>query len=130
MKNEINDEIQILIKFIRDIHIMNNLKANFLISMDILDFKDVIINISKKKIIFTKCENIAVFIQIIIRNNVRIRRIVRSKRRQIISFKTIEIVGISLRDKDPLFDRDFIFEPKMKKVYSHFVNANFNFINV
>ena len=47
-----------------------------------------------------------------------------------ILFKIMKIVNIFLRDKDPLFDRDFIFESKMKKVYSHFVNISFNFINV
>ena len=76
-----NDKISIFMKFIKDIHVINNLKTNFLININILDFENVIINISKKKIIFIKCENIIVFIQIIVRNNVRIRKIIRSKRR-------------------------------------------------
>ena len=76
-----NDKISIFMKFIKDIHVINNLKTNFLININILDFENVIIDISKKKIIFIKCENIVVFIQIIIRDNVRIRKIIRSKRR-------------------------------------------------
>ena len=76
-----NNKISIFIKFIKDIYIMNNLKTNLLINMNIFDLKDVIIDISKKKIIFIKCENIIVFIQVIIRDNVRIRKIVRSKRK-------------------------------------------------
>ena len=76
-----NDEISIFMKFIKNIHVMNNLKINLLINMNIFDFKDVIINILKKKIIFTKCGNIAVFIQIIARNNIRIQKIIRSKRK-------------------------------------------------
>ena len=47
-----------------------------------------------------------------------------------ISFKITKIVNIFLRDKNSLFDQDFIFESKMKKMYFHFVNVNFNFINV
>ena len=47
-----------------------------------------------------------------------------------ISFKIMKIINIFLRDKDSLLDRDFIFELKIKEVYFHFVNANFNFINV
>ena len=39
-------------------------------------------------------------------------------------------MNIFLRDKDSFFDRDFIFKSKMKKVYSHFVNVSFNFINI
>ena len=70
-----------MIKFIKNIHVINNLKMNLLININIFDFENVIINILKEKIIFIKCENIIIFIQIIIKNNVRIRRIVRSKRR-------------------------------------------------
>ena len=47
-----------------------------------------------------------------------------------ILFKTMKIVSISLRDKGFFFDRDFIFKSKMKKVYSYFVNASFDFVNV
>ena len=68
-------------KFIKNIHIINNLKANFLININIFDFKDIIIDILKEKIIFTKCGNIVVFIQVIVRDNVRIRKIVHSKRK-------------------------------------------------
>ena len=64
--------MKLTIKYIKNIYIINNLKANFLINMNIFDFKNVIINISREKIIFIKCENIVVFIQIIIRNNMRI----------------------------------------------------------
>ena len=61
-----NDKISIFVKFIKDIHIMNNLKTNLLINMNIFNLENVIIDISKKKIIFIKCENVVVFIQIII----------------------------------------------------------------
>ena len=47
-----------------------------------------------------------------------------------ISFKIIKIVSIFLRDKGFFFNRDFIFKSKMKKMYSHFVNASFDFVNV
>ena len=54
---------------------------NFLINMNIFDLKNVIIDILKEKIIFIKCENIVVFIQVIARDNIRIRKIVYSKRK-------------------------------------------------
>ena len=47
-----------------------------------------------------------------------------------ILFKTIEIISIFLRDKDFFFNRDFIFESEMKKIYFHFVNINFDFTNI
>ena len=41
-----------------------------------------------------------------------------------------KIVNIFLRDKGFFFDRDFIFKSKMKRVYFHFVNASFDFVNI
>ena len=40
----------IIIKFIKDIYIVDNFKKNFLIKMNILNSKKVIINFFKKKI--------------------------------------------------------------------------------
>ena len=57
-----NDEILIFMKFIKNIHIMNNLKTNLLININIFDFENVIIDILKEKIIFIKCENVVIFI--------------------------------------------------------------------
>ena len=69
MKRE-NDEISIFVKFIKNIHVINNLKTNFLININIFDFKNVIIDILKEKVIFTKCENVIVFIQATVQDNV------------------------------------------------------------
>ena len=35
-----------------------------------------------------------------------------------------------MKKKRSLSNRDFLFESQMKSVYSHFVNAGFNFINI
>ena len=60
---------------------INNLKINLLIEINILDLKDIIVNLLKVKIIFTKYDKVTILVQIIIKNNVRIRRVVRAKRR-------------------------------------------------
>ena len=60
---------------------MNNFKINLLIEINILDSKSVIINLLKLKIIFTKCDEITILVQIIVRDNIRIRRVVRAERR-------------------------------------------------
>ena len=51
-----------MIKFIHDIYVINNLKTNFLIEINILELKKIIIDFFNKKIIFIKCENIVIFI--------------------------------------------------------------------
>ena len=60
----------------------------------------------------------------------RIRRIIRAKRKQTIFSRSIETIIIFLKEKKSLLNRDFLFESQMKSVYFHFINAEFNFINV
>ena len=62
----------IIIKFIKNIHVINNLKINLLIKINIFNSKKIIINLFKKSIIFTKYQNVFIFIQFTSRNNVRI----------------------------------------------------------
>ena len=35
-----------------------------------------------------------------------------------------------MKRKKSLSNRDFLFELKMKNVYSHFINTKFNFVNI
>ena len=51
-----------MIKFIYDIYIINNLKINLLIKMNILKSKKMIIDFFNEKIIFTKYKNIIILI--------------------------------------------------------------------
>ena len=62
IKEKISKRKSIIIKFIKNIHIVNNLKTNLLIKMNILNLKEMIINLFKKNIIFAKCENVSIFI--------------------------------------------------------------------
>ena len=58
----------------------------------------------------------------------RIRRIVKSKRYQVIFSKFIKFIITLLRDNYSLFNRDFLFKLKMNKVYIYFINFNFNIV--
>ena len=69
-------------------------------------------------------------IQFTIRDNVRIYRIIRTKRKQIIFLRLIKIIIVFLKKKKSLSNRDFFFESQIKNVYFHFVNVEFNFVNV
>ena len=51
-----------MVNFIKDIHVIDNLKANLLIKMNILDLKEIIINFFKKSIIFIRYQNISILI--------------------------------------------------------------------
>ena len=58
----------------------------------------------------------------------RIRRVMRVKRRQIIFSKSIKIVKVFLYNKKLLLNRDFLFELLINKIYTYLINTNFNFI--
>ena len=62
MKEKTSKEKLIIIKFIKNIHIINNFKMNLLIKINILNSKKIIINFFKKSIIFIKCENVLMLI--------------------------------------------------------------------
>lgn len=63
-------------------------------------------------------------------DNVRIRRVARTEKRQVKPPKSTGVIDISLRGNGPLPDRDFLFEPVMKGIYAPFVDANFNSVSV
>lgn len=119
-----------MIKFIRDIHVVDNLKANILIDMDIFGPEGVVIDLSHQRVIFTNCDGVSIPVQIIVRDNVRIRRVVRIEKRYIISVKSTGTVVVLFRGKGFLLDRDFLFESEMNGVYTHFVDSTFDFVNV
>ena len=65
-----------IIKIIRDFYIVNNLKANVLIGMDILCPEKAVIDLPIGRISFGSYEDIAVPVEYTPRDNVQIRRIV------------------------------------------------------
>ena len=48
---------------------IDNLKINLLIGINILSSKNVIINLLKVKIIFIKCDEVTILVQVTIRDN-------------------------------------------------------------
>ena len=52
-----------IIKIIRDFYIVNNLKVNILIDIDILYLKKVVINLPINRILFSSYKDIAVLVE-------------------------------------------------------------------
>ena len=52
----------IIIKFIKDIHVIDNFKINFLTKMNIFNSKEVVIDFFKKSIIFMRYRNVSIFV--------------------------------------------------------------------
>jgi len=85
---------KILIYICREIYLIDNFKTKFFIKIDIFEFEQIIINIFEQKLYFEFCEKITVFCEIKTRNNIKIRRIVRTTKKKIIS---IIIINIEIR---------------------------------
>ena len=120
----------VTIKITRDFHIVDNLKANMLIGMDVLGPEQVTIDLPRNRVIFGSCNNVSVPVQTTARDNVRIRRVVRSERRQEVPPQSTAQVAVTVGGKAQLPDRDFLFEPHTAGVYAHFIDSRVDFVNV
>ncbi len=58
------DDFIKLIEIHREMHLIENLKANMLIDNDILEFEDIIIDVQKKNVIIQSCENLIIEMKI------------------------------------------------------------------
>ena len=72
-----SNDIEIIVHFKREMHVINDFRVNVFLKTNILNSKSIIINMSRKFIIFFACENIFVFLNIISKKT-RITRFVKS----------------------------------------------------
>ena len=62
IKNLILEEKLVIIKYTWDIYIVDNLKINLFIEINILELEEAIINLFKEKIVFIKYKNVIISI--------------------------------------------------------------------
>ena len=119
---------QILTRIIREIHLIDEFKANFLIENDFFDLEDFTIDINNKKISIASCD---VDIDLLIRQReYYVKRNIHAIQTILISSK--EEISISV--KFSVFDdRDFLFESTKKAnftLFYHIVNSYTNEIMI
>jgi hypothetical protein len=101
-------EFKEIAKLTRQAHVVDNLRAKFLMSMNILEFEKVIIDISRRKLIFSLCENLKVNMRITSKNESRMNKVILVERLVIISSKSV--VSIFIKMKESFSDRDYLFQ--------------------
>ena len=79
----------IVAKIFREIHVVEDLKANILLRMNILISEEVIIDLLSQTLKLTKVKEIKILIQIKIKNNVNVNHIVRVEKQTVISSKSV-----------------------------------------
>ncbi len=125
-------------KLTRHAHIVNNLRAKFLMKMNILRSKKIVLDIFRRKMILLLCENLKINIRIISHTldvkalDKRMNRVIQSKQLIFISFRTMTIVLIKTRKAQILSDRDYIFQfvkqelnfERTDEMMTHIINVN------
>ena len=105
--NKIDSEAAIVC-FTRHVHIVDNFKINLFLNNNILKSKNIILYVSKRKLIINSCGNFVVLLQVIIKNNERVKCVVQLQVNVIILTYICILIFIKLCN-DKLSNRDIMF---------------------
>ena len=135
ISNEMNEKM-INVTFIRHVYIVKNFKTNIFLSNDILKSKNIVFHVDKRKIIIENCDNFFVSLIVIIKDEERVKRIVRTQTNAIISTHFCFAISIKIRDRK-LSNRDLMFNleyierlDKKNEVFAHIIDVDFFIIQV
>lgn len=102
--------VQLKIKF----HLIDDLKAQMFIKMNIMNSKQMILNFDNKIMIISTCENIEISISFH-RKNASIDRTIRAAAKIIVSMKTTMIISIRIKKFKISTNRSYNFYFKIKR---------------
>ena len=123
----LSNQSSVIVHFRREIHLVNDLRIHALFDVDILEFEQVILDMSKRIITFLACNNLIVFMKLIFKSQ-RIVRAVRSVDKITISSHTCLVVSVKIRDQNLSADRNYNFEFKQNFQQLEFEDDFFNHI--
>ncbi len=125
-----------IVKLSRQTHVVDNLRAKFFMSMNILESEEVILNLCRRKMTLSLCENLKVDIKITLKTNTAnvnsVDRIVLAERLISISAKFVASVSIRMKNKKTLSNRDYLFQSVSRElnleysdeIMTHVINFN------
>ena len=135
ISNEINEKT-INVTFTRHVYIVKNLKTNIFLNNDILKSKNIVSHVDKRKIIIENCDNFFVSLIVIVKNEKRVKRIVRAQTNAVILTHFYFAISIKIRDRK-LSNRDFMFNfehikrlNKKNEIFTHIIDVNFFIIQI
>ena len=109
----------------RDVHIVDGLKAKFLIGMDIIGPESIIINVQRRIAIIGSCSNAEIEISVTPRAKEKVNRCVKAKGHTTIPARSH--IAIPVHTMSLPNDRDLLFEPTTQPngiaIYAHIVNC-------
>ena len=127
----------IIIHIIKKIHLINELRVNILLNMNIQEFENITIFISKRRLLIDNCIEFFVFIDVVSIDK-RVNRLIRIKK--VISLLSHSIINVFIQIRNNfclLFDKNYIFHSKINfelksknDVYFHIVDVNISMIQI
>ena len=116
---------------------IDDFRANVLLKVDILEFEQIILDINKRSIIFSICDNLIAIINFIFKNQ-RITNAIRSINQIIISFHFNLTISIKIREINLSINRDYNFDFKQnfqqlnleKDFFNHVIDAHLIIVSI
>ena len=136
IKDVLFDNTRVFAQITREIHIVDDLKANMLIEADILTSKRIIINFITQFIKIDSYRDIVVSMNSRIRFE-SIKRTIKSLNKIILSPRITMLMSITYADDKLSEDRDLLFEPQCAlsldlagEVYIHMIDISFHAVQI
>ena len=136
LDDQLIDKIAIIDKFQIEVHLVDDLKINIFIDNDALIVQQVKLNLAQQTVQLDSCQNFVALINVLTRQEIEVKRIIRVKSTVIVSVKITINVSVSYND-DLSADRDFLFESQCAKyldddddVFAHIVDVEFDHVMI
>jgi len=100
-----------------------------LLNIDIIDFKRIIVNVNRQKLIIKNCRNLETKLKIKLKNSIRIKQVVKIEKSLVIVVYFVLEILIIVRDKI-LSNRDYFFESILFDAYFYIANKKMSFVYV
>lgn len=113
-------------KISREVHIVDELRANMLLGMDILVPEGAVIDLTNNILTLSKSEGIHIPVLVSPKDPINVNQLVRIEKPTVIPPRSLAQVPIRLVGKQRLPARDFLFEPNRIGVYAHSVGLEFH----
>jgi len=119
----------VVVYFYWEIYVIKNLRAKLLLDINIINFKHIVVDINRRKLIIKSCRNLKTKLKIKLKNNIRIKRIVRIRRSFVIVAYSIFEILIIVRD-EILLNKNYLFESILFDAYFYVANWEMSFVCV
>lgn len=127
-----SEKFKEIAKLTRQVHVVNNLRTKFFMNMNILESKKIVLNIFRRKMIFTLCERFEINIRVTFKSITKVDRVVLVENLFTVSIKSIVSIFIMMKDIC-LSKRDYLFQlisrelnlERIENVMTHIIDVNF-----